>query len=117
MQHIVLLAATAEFYIPLTLEIESNDMLYEKTCLRSFRPGSTQTELYKERIWLEARHVGFRKNRDFTYYIVKTKALLIFAFVLNLPRAGVFMSRLISLRNRLNILTSPVNPQQQNLHK
>ena len=33
----------------------------EKTCLRGFRPGSTQTGLYSHREWLEASNFGFRK--------------------------------------------------------
>ena len=32
----------------------------EKTGLRGFRPGPTQTGLYSYRIWLEAGNFGFR---------------------------------------------------------
>ena len=38
----------------------------EKTCLRSFRPGPTQTRLYIHRRWLAAGNLGFRKKRDCT---------------------------------------------------
>ena len=30
------------------------ELHHEKTCLRGFRPGSTQTGLYSHRIYLEA---------------------------------------------------------------
>ena len=33
----------------------------EKTGLRGFRPGPTQTGLYSSRRWLEACNFGFRK--------------------------------------------------------
>ena len=55
---------------------------HEKTGLRGFRPGLTQTVLCSYRRWLEARNLGCRK-RDCTIRIVKTKALIssiIFAF-------------------------------------
>ena len=35
--------------------------LCEKTGLRGFRPGPTQTRLYSHRRWLDARNFGFRK--------------------------------------------------------
>ena len=33
----------------------------EKTNNLGFRPGPTQTKLYKHRRWIEAGNVGFRK--------------------------------------------------------
>ena len=50
---------------------------YEKTGLRGFRPGPTQTGLFNpHRRWLEALNFGFRKLRDRTIHIAKTKALI-----------------------------------------
>ena len=37
-----------------------NEPRCEKTGLRGFRPGLTQTWLYSHRKWLEARNFGFR---------------------------------------------------------
>ena len=47
----------------------------EKTGLRGFRPGPTQTGLYSHRRWLEALNFGFKK-RDCTIRVAKTKALI-----------------------------------------
>ena len=33
----------------------------EKTSLQGFQPGPTQTGLYNQRRWLDARNFGFRK--------------------------------------------------------
>ena len=44
-----------------------------------FRPGPTQTRLYSYRRWLEARNFGFRKKRDCTICVAKTKAPISFA--------------------------------------
>ena len=46
----------------------------EKTCLWVFWPGPTQTGLYGHRRWLMAWKFGFRKYRNCTIYIAKTKA-------------------------------------------
>ena len=48
----------------------------EKTGLRGFRPGPTQTTLHSHRIRLEARNFGFSKKRDHTIHVAKTKALI-----------------------------------------
>ena len=48
----------------------------EKTGLRGFRPGLTQTGLYSYRRWLEALNLGFNKKRGCTIRIAKTKALI-----------------------------------------
>ena len=45
----------------------------EKTCLRGFPPGPTQTSMYSHRRWQEALNFGFKKWRDFTIYVAKTK--------------------------------------------
>ena len=41
--------------------VTSNKPRCEKTGLRGFRPGPTQTGLYSHRIWLETWNFGFRK--------------------------------------------------------
>ena len=51
----------------------------EKTGLRGFRPGPIQTRLYSNRRWLGAWNFGFRKKRDCTIRVAKTKALINFA--------------------------------------
>ena len=54
-----------------------------KTCLQVFRLGPTQTKLYMHRRWLAAGNFGFRKYRDCTIYVAKTKGLIcgfVFAF-------------------------------------
>ena len=48
----------------------------ETTCLRGFRPGLPQTGLYNNRRCLEALNFRFRKKRDCTIYVAKTKALI-----------------------------------------
>ena len=54
----------------------TNEPRCEKTGLRGFQPGSTQTGLYNHTKWLEAWNFVFRKKRDFTIYVAKTKALI-----------------------------------------
>ena len=51
----------------------------EKTGLRDFRPGLTQTGLYHFRSRLEARNFRFKKKRNCTIRVSKTKALISFA--------------------------------------
>ena len=62
----------------------------EKTGLRDFRPGPTQTGLYSHRKWLEAGNFGFRKQRNRTIRVAKTKALISFAVTAKLICAFVF---------------------------
>ena len=45
----------------------------------SFRTGPTQTEFHKHRRWLEAENFVFRKQRNYTICVAKTKALISFA--------------------------------------
>ena len=40
-----------------------DEHLYEKTDLRGFRPGPTQTGLYSHRRWLEASNFGFLSSK------------------------------------------------------
>ena len=56
----------------------------------SFRTGQTQTGLYKHRILLETGNFGFRKQRDCTIRVAKTKALISFAVTAKLICAFVF---------------------------
>ena len=62
----------------------------EKTGLRGFRPGLTQTGLCNHRRWLEAGNFGFRKYRDCTIQVAKTKALISFAVTAKLICVFVF---------------------------
>ena len=43
------------------------------------RPGPTQSRLYSHRRWLEAGNFGFRKSRNCTIRVAKTKAQINFA--------------------------------------
>ena len=62
----------------------------EKTGLRGFRTGPTQTRLYSHTRWLEAGNFGFRKKRDCTIRVAKTKALISFVVTMKLICAFVF---------------------------
>ena len=62
----------------------------EKTSLRGFRPGPTQTRLYSYRRWLETGNFEFRKKRDCTIHVAKTKALISFALTTKLICVFVF---------------------------
>ena len=62
--------------------IVPNEPRCEKTSLRGFRPGPTQTGLYSHRRWLEAGNFGLRKKRDSTIRVAKTKAPISFAVTL-----------------------------------
>ena len=55
---------------------KQNEPMREKTNKLGFRPGLIQTELYKYRRWLEACNFGFKKKRDCTIHVAKTKALI-----------------------------------------
>ena len=58
---------------------------HEKTNC-GFRTGSTQTELYKRRRWIEAGNFRFRKKSNCTICVAKTKALISFAVTAKLFR-------------------------------
>ena len=62
----------------------------EKTSLRGFRPGPTQTGLYSHRRWLEAWNFVFRKQRNCSSYLAKTKALISFTVTAKLICVFVF---------------------------
>ena len=57
---------------------------YEKTNNFGFRPGLTQISLYSHRSRLEAWDFVFKKKRDFTISVSKTKVLISFAITANL---------------------------------
>ena len=62
----------------------------QKNGLRGFRPGPTQIRLRRLRKWLEARNFVFRKGRDCTIRVAKTKALISFAVTAKLICVFVF---------------------------
>ena len=68
---------------------------HDKTCLRGFRPGSTQTGLYSHRRWLVALNFGFRKQRDRTICVTKTKALISCTLVFAYAKSIFLTTRLI----------------------
>ena len=70
--------------------IEHIEPRCEKTGLRGFRPGPTQTGLYSHRRWLEAFNFGFRKKRDCAIHVAKTKPLISFAATAKLICVFVF---------------------------
>ena len=55
--------------------MQLNERRREQTGLRGFRPGLTQTDLYSLRSRLEATSFGFKKKRNCTIGVAKTKAL------------------------------------------
>ena len=66
------------------------EMVYEprceKTCLQGFRPGPTQTKLYKNRRWPEAGNFKFRKYCTICVAKIKVTAKLICPFVFALAK-------------------------------
>ena len=64
--------------------------MHEKTNNLGFRPGPTQTGLYKLRKELEALNFGFKKKRNCTIRVAKTKALISFAVTAKLICVFVF---------------------------
>ena len=62
----------------------------EKTSLQGFRPGPSQTGLCNCRKCLEAWTFGFRKLRNCTIRVAKTKALISFAVTAKLICVFVF---------------------------
>ena len=82
----------------------------EKTGLRGFRPGPTQTGLYSHRRWLEACYFGFSKNRDCTIYVAKTKALISFVVTAKLICVFVFAYAKIRFSHDAAQFIPPCNP-------
>ena len=67
-----------------------NEPRCEKTCLRGFRPGPTQTGLCNHRRCLEAWNFRVRKKRYCTIRVAKTRALISFAVTAKLICVFVF---------------------------
>ena len=61
------------------MKIMTNEPSHEKTNNLDFRPDPTQTCLYSHRRWLEAGNFRFRKKKNCTIRVAKTKALISFA--------------------------------------
>ena len=61
--------------------ITSFEPRHEKTCLRGFQPGPTQTRLYSHRSWLEAWNFGFRKYKNCNIYEAKFTDQLCIDFI------------------------------------
>ena len=75
----------------LPLEISMTyEPVRERTNNFGFRPGLIQTELYKHRRWLEALNFGFKKKKDCTNRVAKTRALICFAVTAKLICVFVF---------------------------
>ena len=76
--------------IPKTLFLATIEPRCEKTGLLGFQSGPTQTGLYSHRTWLAACNFVFRKYRDCTICVAKTKALISFAVTAKLICVFVF---------------------------
>ena len=64
--------------------------LREKINNLGFRPGLTQISLYSHKSRLEALDFGFKKKRDFSIHVAKTKALISFVVTAKLVCPFVF---------------------------
>ena len=62
-------------FIPVLREAQSGP-LHMKSNNLGFRPGLTQTSLYSHRKGLEALNVEFKKKKNCTIRVAKTKALI-----------------------------------------
>ena len=71
-------------------EAKTYEPSHEKASNLCLRPGLTQTGLYSHRKRLEAKDFGFKKKRDCTLRVAKTKALISFAVTVKLVCAFVF---------------------------
>ena len=63
---------------------------HEKNNNLSFRPGTTQTDLYSYKSRLEALNFRFKKKRDCTICVAKTKTLISCAVTAQLICVFVF---------------------------
>ena len=63
---------------------------HDKTNNLGFRPGLTQTGLYKHKRWLQAGNLRFRKEENCTIRVAKSKALISFVVTAKLVCAFVF---------------------------
>ena len=65
-------------------------LVVRKPVFWALQPGQTQTRLCSHRRWLEAWNLVFRKKRDCTICVAKTKALISFAVTAKLICVFVF---------------------------
>ena len=63
-------------WVDIPTDIKTTEPVHEKTNNLGFRLGLTQTRLYSHRSRLEACNFGFKKKRDCTMRVAKTKALI-----------------------------------------
>ena len=89
----------------------------EKTGLRGFRPGPTQTRLYNHTRWLEARNFVFRNKRDCIIYVAKTKALISFAVTAKLICVFVFAYAISRFSHDAHIYVYKLRFDQQHLKR
>ena len=68
----------------------TTEPVHGKTNNLGFRTGLTQIRLYSHRRWLESSNFGFKKKRNRTICVAKTKALISFAVTAKLICAFVF---------------------------
>ena len=80
--------------------MQINELRREKTRLRDFRPGPTQTGLYDHRRWLEAYNFGLSKKSNCTICVAKTMALI---------SCAVANPRLFSHMQKAGVLMMPLN--------
>ena len=88
--------------------VGKNEPRCEKTGLRGFRPGLTQTGLYSHRRWLGAGNFGFRKKWDRTIRVAKTKALISCAVTTQLICVFVAKRRETDLISHLTFFWIPL---------
>ena len=91
--------ATAAFYRPKNVLCQpvANEPRRQKTGLRGFRPGPTQTGLCSHRRWLETRNFGFRKQRECTIRVAKTKTLIcVFVFAYAKIRFSIVVAQIMT---------------------
>ena len=81
-------------WVKTSFDSDSDAILIEprrqKTSLRDFRPGPTQTGLCNDRRWLEAYNLRFRKKSDYSIQVAKTKTQISFAVTAKLICVFVF---------------------------
>ena len=82
----------------------------EKTGLRGFRPGPTQTGLYSHRRWLETRNFVFMNNQCSENKAVTAKLICVFVFAYAKSRFShdaAHLKNLTCLREHLRTEETP----------
>ena len=93
----------------------SIELRHEKYGLWGFRPGPTQTSLYSHRKRLDTPNFGFKKKRNCTIYVAKTKVLISFAVTTKLICTFVFaLTKIWFSHDTAHIIfgTQSFSPQQ-----